>query len=98
MKRKTISAKGSSVARIEPSRLGCGFSELDFSMVPSEIACLDLGEDALLLAQDVVGLHLAAAVALDALVERGLDQLVAVDEGDLLDLARGDVLLHLGGR
>ena len=40
MNRNTMSAKGSSVARIEPSRLGCGFSELDFSMVPSEIACL----------------------------------------------------------
>ena len=37
MKRKTIRAKGSRVARIEPSRLGCGFSELDFSMVPLEI-------------------------------------------------------------
>ena len=58
----------------------------------------DLLEDALLLAQDVVGLHLAAAVPLDPLVEGGLDQLVAVDERDLLDLPRGDVLLHLGGR
>ena len=57
---------------------------------------LDLGEDALLLAQDVVRLNLVAAVAFDALVERGLDELVTVDEGDLHDLARGDVLLHLG--
>ena len=38
MNRKMIRAKGSSVARIEPSRLGWGFSELDFSMVPSAIA------------------------------------------------------------
>ncbi len=35
MKRKTISANGSSVARIEPSRLGWGFSEFAFSIVPS---------------------------------------------------------------
>ena len=32
---KMISANGSSVARIEPSRLGWGFSELDSAMVPS---------------------------------------------------------------
>ena len=32
---RMISANGSSVASSEPSRLGCGFSELDFSMAPS---------------------------------------------------------------
>ena len=66
MKRKTISAKGSSVASTEPSRLGCGFSELDFSMVPSLIGLVDRVDDPDLLAVDPVGLHLVAAVALDS--------------------------------
>ena len=32
---RMISANGSRVARIEPSRLGWGFSELDSSMLPA---------------------------------------------------------------
>ena len=32
---RMMTAKGSSVARIEPTRLGCGFSELDSLMVPA---------------------------------------------------------------
>jgi hypothetical protein len=42
MNRKMMRAKGSRVARIEPSRLGWGFSEFDFSMVPSAIAASTL--------------------------------------------------------
>jgi hypothetical protein len=34
-KSRMISANGRSVARIEPSRLGWGFSELDSSIVPA---------------------------------------------------------------
>ena len=44
-----------------------------------------------------VGHDLVAALALDVLVERGLDDLVAVDERDLRDLAGLDVLDHPGG-
>ena len=51
--------------------------------------------DLVLGAGEVLGGDLAAAVAVDAVVEGRLDDLVAVDEGDVLDLAALDVLVHL---
>ena len=58
---------------------------------------LDRREDVALGAGDPLGGDLAAAVTVDVVVQRRLDLLVAVDEGDLLDLALGDVLVHLRG-
>ncbi len=58
---------------------------------------VDGGEQPRGLADDVVGHHLVAARA-GAVVEGRLDLLVTVDEGDVLDLAVGDVGLHLRGR
>ena len=57
---------------------------------------VDRGQDRLLLALDVVGDDLVAALA-HAGVERGPDLLVAVHERDVLDVAVGDPGVELGG-